>query len=181
MKANGVVGSRPRNIGGRGSRLAQGLIAGALATASEAAWTRMQVRMLGGRQPVFMPAMLVHRMVLAATGHSLDRRVARALGVLMRAGYGPSWAAAWVLVRGGREPRLVRDTCVLGGIIWAFEIVALPTMRATPPLCHWPATDIALDLSNGLVFAVVTNAVMAMQQSSEPAMHVNRESAGRRG
>jgi hypothetical protein len=167
--------------GDRRSRLTGGLIAGAVATATEAVWTRAQVTMLGGRRPVFTPDLMVHRMVLAATGRSLDRRVSCALGVLMRSGYGPSWAAAWVLARGGRQPRVVRDSCVLGGIIWVFEITTLPTMRATPPLRRWPATDIALDLSNGLVFAVVANAVLAIQHRSQATTRVSREIAGSRG
>ena len=181
MTAVGAASASAKNRRDRRSRLTGGLIAGALATATEATCTRAQVTMLGGRRPVFTPTLMVHRMVLAATGQSLDRRVERVLGVLMRSCYGPSWAAAWVLVRGGREPRLVRDSCVLGGIIWVFEITTLPTMRATPPLRRWPATDIALDLSNGLIFAVVANAVLAMQHRSQPTTRVSREVAGPHG
>ncbi len=154
--------SAPSVIGGEGrrSQLVRGLIAGALATAAEAVWTRAQVRLLGGRKPVFTPALMVSRMVHAATGHSLDRRVAGVLGGGMRAGYGPSVAVLWTLLRNGRRPRSVRDTCLLGGFIWAFEIAALPAVRATPPLRRWPRPDVALDLSNGLVFAAVTNATL---------------------
>ncbi len=146
MTAVGVASANAAGRSDRRSRLTGGLIAGAVATATEAAWTRAQVTLLGGRQPVFTPDLMVQHMVLAATGRPLNRRVARALGVLMRSGYGPSWAAAWVLARGGRQPRLVRDLCVLGGIIWVVEITTLPIVRATPPLRRWPATDIALDL-----------------------------------
>lgn len=179
MTAGGAASAKNRRD--RRSRLTGGLIAGALATATEAAWTRAQVTLLGGRQPVFTPDLMVHRMVLAATGHSLDRRIERVLGVLLRSGYGPSWAAAWVLARGGRKPRLVRDSCVLGGIIWVVEITTLPIMRATPPLRRWPATDIALDLSNGLVFALVANAVLAMQSRSRATPRVSRGVAGSHG
>jgi hypothetical protein len=176
----GTASARAKNMGDRRSRLTRGLIAGALATAAEATWTRAQVKMLGRRQPLFTPELMVNRMVLAATGHSVDRRVVRALGVLMTSGYGPAWAAAWVLIRGGREPRLVRDSCVLGGIIWVFEVTTLPNMRATPPLRHWTAKYITLDLSNGLVFAVVTNAVVATHHWSQLTTHDRREFAGPR-
>ncbi len=138
----------------------RGLIAGVLGTAAEAAWTRAQVRMLGGRKPDFTPDVMVSRMFHAATGHSLDQRVAGVLGGGMRAGYGPSLAVLWTLLRNGRGPRLVHDTCMLGGLIWTFEIAALPAVRATPPLRRWPIPDVALDLSNGLVFAAVTNATL---------------------
>lgn len=166
--------------GDRRSRLTRGVIAGVLATAAEAGWTRAQVTMLGGREPVFTPTLMVHRMVLAATGNSLDRRVARALGVLMRSGYGPSWAAAYALVRGGGRLRWGRDTCILSVAIWIFEIATLPILRATPPLRRWPLTDIALDLSNALVFAAVANAVMALQEWSPHKARVSREVAGPR-
>jgi hypothetical protein len=115
---------------------------------------------------------------IAATGHALDNTVARRLGVLMRSGYGPTWAVAWALVRRGRVPRLGRDTCILGVIIWTFEITSLPIVRATPSLRFWPAADIALDLSNGLIFAVVTNSVLAMQQVSRLRTPVMQTSAG---
>ncbi|MHB8718380.1 MAG: hypothetical protein ACYDAC_05765 [Candidatus Dormibacteria bacterium] len=165
--------ARANSVRDRRSRLTGGLVAGAVATVAESRWSRAQVKMLGGRRPVFTPALMVHRMVLAATGHSLDGRVASVLGVLMRSGYGPSWAAAWVLARGGRQPRLLRDSCILGGLIWVFEITTLPTLRATPPLRRWPATDIALDLSNGLVFAVVVNAVRSIQHRSHAPERVS--------
>ncbi len=145
------------------SRLTRGVIAGALATAGEVSWTRALVKLRGGREPVFAPSLIVRRMVLAATGHSLDRRAARALGGLMRAGYGPSWAAAYAVVRGDSPPRWARDTCTLGAVIWIFEMATLPMVRATPPLRRWPPAEIALDLSNGLVFAALANTVMALQ------------------
>ena len=152
--------SNASTVEGRRSQFKSGLIAGALATAAEAVWTRAQVRLLGGRKPVFAPSVMVSRMFHAATGHSLNERVAGALGVGMRTGYGPSLAVLWTLLRNGRCPRWVRDTCLLGGLIWAFEIAALPAVRATPPLRRWPRSDVALDLSNGLVFAAVTNAML---------------------
>ncbi len=158
-----AVGANATRRGDRRSHLIRGLIAGALATGTEAAWTRAQVTILGGRRPVFTPDLMVHRMVLAATGHSLDRRIERVLGVVMRSAYGPSWAAGWGVARGGRNPHVVRNSCVLAGIIWVVEITTLPIVRATPPLRRWPASDIGLDLSNALVFAVVANAVLAMQ------------------
>ncbi len=151
----GVIGGE-----GRCPQLMSGLIAGALATAAEAAWTRAQVRMLGSRKPVFTREVMVSRMVRAATGHSVDRRVAGVLGGGMRAGYGPSLAVLWTLLRNGRPPRSVHDTCMLGGLIWAFEIAALPAARATPPLHTWPVPDTALDLSKGLLFAAITNATL---------------------
>lgn len=149
-----------RGVEGRRSQFKSGLTAGALATVAEAAWTRAQVRMLGGRKPVFTPDVMVSRMVVTATGHSLGPRVAGVLGIGMRTGYGPSLAVLWTLLLNGRRPRSVRDTCLLGGLIWAFEIAALPAVRATPPLRRWPIPDVALDLSNGLVFASVTNAML---------------------
>lgn len=151
------------------SVLARGLTAGAPATAVEAVWTRAQIRALGGRRPVVTPDVMIQRLARNVTGHTVNDNVAAAAGALMRAGYGPAWAVVWTAAMRGRRFRPLRDTVLLGGVIWLVELVTLPALRATPPLRCWRPIDIVLDLSNGLVFAAVTNAVLRRQRSRTPA------------
>lgn len=137
-----------------------GVVAGIAATACEAAWSSLEPALLGGRRPVFDTTLMAGRFVAANTGRTLDDRQARRLGTLMRLAYGPSWGVLLGITTARRRPGLVSATATLGLAIWLVEMTMLPRTRATPPLRLWPGTDVALDLSNTLIYAAVATLVV---------------------
>jgi hypothetical protein len=109
---------------------------------------------------VFDTSLMARRLVRAATGRSLEPQEARRVGSIMRAVYGPTWAMLLGAATARRRPDLLRTTLLLAAAIWLIELATLPRVRATPPLRLWPATDVALDLSNTLVYATVATLVL---------------------
>ena len=132
-----------------------------MGTLAEVAWVRWDMKLHGGQQRVFTPRLMVQRLANATTGHELRDSVAVAVGGAMRVGYGPTWAVAWALGPGRGRRRPVGDTMLLATVIWAFELNVLPAIGATPPLRRWPASDVAWDLAQCLVFAGVTTGALA--------------------
>ncbi len=119
-----------------------------------------------GREPVYLPQSMVRRMA-SRLGYMVDERTARRIGNLMRAGYGPAWGVGWALVCRGRIANPVRNACVLGSVVWAFELTVLPRVRATPPVSNWPRADIGWDLANCLVFAATYSGVIAVMDARQ--------------
>lgn len=144
----------------RTSGLLRGALAGAVATGCEAAWSACEPRLLGGRRPVFDTSVMAHRLVRAASGRSLDEDQARRIGTAMRLVYGPSWAMLLGVATARHRPKLLRTTVLLAGTIWVIELATLPLVRATPPLRLWPGTDVALDLSNTVVYAAAATLIV---------------------
>ncbi len=116
------------------------------------------------REPVFLPRAMVRRLA-GELGYVVDDRVARLIGNVMRAGYGPAWGIGWALLRRRRTPRPLQDACLLAAIMWIFELVMLPSVRATPPVRRWPSGDVAWDLANCVIFAAADVCVTALMDS----------------
>lgn len=135
-------------------------VAGALATVAESALMQLGMKIGGGRRPVFLPSAMVSRMA-GQIGCTLDDSFARLVGNVMRAGYGPAWGIGWALLTRERPLRPLRDTCLLGSVIWAFELLMLPRLGATPRLRYWPRRDIGWDLANALAFAAIYTYVLS--------------------
>lgn len=138
----------------------RGAVAGVVATVCEAAWSSVEPSLLGGRRPIFDTTLMARRLVAAVTGRRLDDREARRLGALMRLAYGPAWGVLLGALCSRRRPTMVGATVGLGLTIWLVEMTVLPRTRATPPLRRWPRTDVALDLSNTLIYAAVAALVV---------------------
>lgn len=143
------------------SRLRRAAVAGSLATVAEGLMMKLIPKLEHGREPVYLPQSMVRRMA-SRLGYTIDERTARRIGNAMRAGYGPAWGVGWALVRHGRIASPLRNACVLGPVIWAFELMVLPRVRATPPVRTWPRADVGWDLANCLVFAATYSGVIAV-------------------
>lgn len=106
--------------------------------------------------------------IAARVGYLVADKSASLIGTVLRAGYGPTWGIAWAVVHHERAPRHLLDAVALASVIWAFELVVLPRVRATPPLRMWPRADIASDLVNCLTFAGTYTCVIALMDGKLP-------------
>jgi hypothetical protein len=146
-------------------RVRRAAVAASMATVAENALVTLIMHRRHGREPVFLPRAMVRRMA-GELGYVVDDRAARLIGNVMRAGYGPAWGIGWALLRGRRAPRPVHDACLLAAVMWMFELVMLPAVRATPPVRLWPRGDVAWDLANCAIFAATDMCVTALMDSS---------------
>lgn len=147
------------------SRMRRAAVAGALGTVAQSALMQVGMKMGGGQRPIFLPNAMVQRMA-RRIGYTVDDGTARLIGNLMRAGYGPAWGVAWERLRTGRSSHPVRDACLLGSVIWVFELAVLPRVGATPQVVDWPRRDIVWDLGNALAFAAVYTCAVALMDSA---------------
>jgi hypothetical protein len=92
-----------------------------------------------GRPPVYTPEHIVTRLF-----GRRPRLRARAAGTILRCGYGLLIAAAWSRLVSSRTCGTWRRALGLGAAIFAFELVALPALGATPPLRRWSRAEKAL-------------------------------------
>ena len=145
-----------------GSLAARGLFAGAVGVLAEAGWSHLEARRNRGRSPVYALPVMVHRMARTLSGRELDAHLATVVAGVARAGYGSGWGIVWAFATSNRRHRLGRDTMVLAGLVWVFELTVLPLVGATPHLPHWSLRDILGDLLQCMIFAAVTTGVLVV-------------------
>jgi len=108
-----------------------------------------------GRPQLYVPRAIAWRLF---GGRSLfDRaRTASVRGLALRTIYSAGLGALYGTWRQSfpRSPTMAGLS--LGAEIWAFELVAMPAIRAVPPLRQWPRAEIALLLAHALVFSMTT-------------------------
>ena len=141
--AHGPFDREARKPGGARGIVTRGLAIGAAGTLAVmlAGWAE---RALLGRRPVFAPARLARRL-LGARARGPGR--GRAIGILMRWGYGPLIGVLWSASFG----RLIRRRwpeaspwpggLALGAAVYLFELLALPRSGAAPRLARWPVAE----------------------------------------
>ena len=149
--------------------LRRGAVAGLAGVMAEAAWSRREPAMLGGRPPIFDPQRMAQRLLHRLTGRRPSERTARLCATAMRSLYGPAWGALGAMPRLVRRPSVRASALVLGSAIWGFELLTLPRVGATPPAREWTRTEIALDAANAALFALVTSLVLAAIDSPRRA------------
>ena len=147
-----------------GRTVRRAAVAASLATVAETAEVQLVMQRHHGHEPVFLPRSMVLRLA-GQLGYAVDDRVARRIGNVMRAAYGPAWGIGWALLRRRRTPRRLHDACLLAVVMWVFELVMLPTVGATPPVGRWPRGDVGWDLANCVIFAATDTCVTALMDS----------------
>ncbi|MFN2568658.1 MAG: hypothetical protein ABR564_03535 [Candidatus Dormibacteria bacterium] len=144
-------------------RLFHGILAGAAGTTAEAAWSRVEHHLLGGRPPVFDTTVMASALLSRVIKRPPPRSVARACGTAMRCGYGPLWATVGSLLMKDDARGPSKRSLTLGALsIWSFELIVLPRTGATPALRRWPPPHIALGLTNAVVYSGVAGATLRL-------------------
>ncbi|HVU49720.1 MAG TPA: hypothetical protein VHL80_03480 [Polyangia bacterium] len=112
---------------------------------------RFERRVLG-RPPLYASTRIAARLA-GRLGVSLGPTGARIAGGLLRWSYGPALAVARARLA-GPPTRSVARALGFGAAIYAFELVALPALGATPPLRAWPRTEVVSLAAHTLAFAL---------------------------
>jgi hypothetical protein len=140
--------------------LLRGLTAGVAGTAALFGLAALERR--AGRRPgVTDPARMAGRLG-RRLGVGLSREQRRWAGTLMRWPYGASWAVA-LSAFGPRAPWPLMGLA-LGGVIWLFELGALPRIGATPPLHEWERGEVPMDLVRSWLYGLVVAGVLARRR-----------------
>jgi hypothetical protein len=113
-------------------------IAGVVATGALSLSDRFERGWLG-RPPVYAPGRIAARLFGLRS-----RSRAGAVGAILRWSYGLLIAAAWSRLVPSRANGAWRRALGLGAAIFAFELIALPALGATPPLRRWSRAEKAL-------------------------------------
>jgi hypothetical protein len=127
------------------------LVSGLAGTLALTVVERLERRVLG-REPLYAATRIASRLA-RRWGRPIGPTATRALGGLMRWSYGPALALARKrLVRSRR--RGIVPALSFGAGIYAFELVALPALGATPPIRRWPPREVLMLAAHTMTYAL---------------------------
>jgi hypothetical protein len=130
----------------RGSQV--GLFAALVLTGAD--WIEQK---LLGRPAIYVPGAIARRL-FGAHSRFARARYAGVQGLALRGAYSAGLGALYAVLRERLPGSPTRAGRAFGTGIWAFELVAMPAVRAVPPLREWPRAEIALLLGHALVFSM---------------------------
>jgi hypothetical protein len=146
-------------------RLLRDIGAGIAGTLAVSSFGRFERRVLG-HAPVYAPDRIAQRLLGRALGRPTRARTQRLAGFLMRWSYGPLLGAALGAALASLEaPWPVRGVLVGAGVM-LFELLAMPAMRATPPLERWDRAELPLLAAHSAAFGLVAEGVRARVTAS---------------
>jgi hypothetical protein len=123
-----------------------GIVAAAVLTCAD----RLEQELLG-RPAIYVPQAIARRLFAPSVER---RRRMVACGMLLRAAYSASWGLLYSRLREGFPRSPVKAGIEFGAGICAFELLAMPAVRAVPPLREWPRREIALLFAHTLSFGI---------------------------
>jgi hypothetical protein len=135
------------------------LFAGALGTLALNGFERLEWLVLG-RVSIYAPRSIARHLAAMWLATPISPRVARRLGTVLRCIYGPSLGLLIDRMESRRRWSTLGTGLVTGLGIYAFELIAMPHVRATPPLRRWSAGETLLLLAHTTVFGIATSALL---------------------
>lgn len=133
--------------------IARGAFAGAAGGLALTAGEPLE-RVVLGREPVYAPSRILSELFASRAPSRLGTRLAST--VSLRFGYAMGLGAAYGAARHRLPKPPPLGGIVLGAAICAFEIVAMPTVGATPRIRAWPRGDLALLAVHTLGFGLAS-------------------------
>lgn len=113
-----------------------------------------------GSQPPYHPSRIVQALYPRLTG----RRSATAWGIALRWLYGPVLGVLYADARRRLPRRDLTAGVMFGATIWAFELLLLPLVGATPPVRRWTGRERAALLLHTCAFGVATALSLGLVQ-----------------
>lgn len=132
--------------------LGKGMVAGIVGTAAMTGSSKVEMA-LTGRSGSNTPAeMLCKLLGVEALGETEKARVTN----VVHWGYGTGLGALRGLIA-LTGLRGAKAAAVFSAAVWAGEQVALPALKAAPPVTEWSAEMLATDLTHHLVYALAAS------------------------
>ena len=139
-------------LGRLAAKIGRGLAAGVVGTAAMTVSSTLEQRRRG-REASTAPADAAMK-VLGIEGFCDDPAKSRFSNVVHWA-YGTGWGVPRALLdAAGLSPATA--TAAHGALLWSSEQVMLPALGVSPPLWEWGATEVAIDATHHVVYAVAT-------------------------
>jgi len=113
-------------------------------------------QMLLGRSQIYAPRAIARRLFRPQALFGPAPRSAGVQGLALRVVYSAALGAFYGTLREHFPRTPIRAAISLGAMIWGFELVTLPAIRAVPPVREWPRTEVALLLVHTFVFGATT-------------------------
>lgn len=139
-------------LGGLAAKIGRGLAAGVVGTAAMTVSSTLEQRRRG-REASTAPADAAMK-VLGIEGFCDDAAKSR-FSNLVHWAYGTGWGVPRALLdAAGLSPATA--TAAHGALLWSSEQVMLPALGVSPPLWEWGATEVAIDATHHVVYAIAT-------------------------
>lgn len=146
-------------------RLPRGLGSGVVGTLALSAWEPLRDAVLG-HSPPYSTREIARRGARRWLGVRLGAREAQRWGLVMRWLYGPALGAVYAWLRPVIPPALRLRGLTLAGGLWLFERLSFPLLGVTRSPRTWSAKEHRLLALQGLLFGLVTEAVLSQWQTN---------------
>ncbi|MFL5359019.1 hypothetical protein [Archangium sp.] len=148
-----------------GRRLLRGLGSGVVGTLALSGWEPLRDALLG-HSPPYSTREIARRGARRWLGVRLGAREAQRWGLAMRWLYGPMLGAVYAWLRPVLPPASRLRGLTLAGGLWLFERLSFPLLRVTRAPRTWSPEEHRLLALQGLLFGLVTEAVLSQWQTN---------------